>query len=34
MSRQQRRRVERQIRKLIEADGDNCSICRAPFQAE
>jgi hypothetical protein len=32
MSRQQRRRAETQIRKLIETDGDNCSICRAPFQ--
>jgi hypothetical protein len=32
MSRQHRRRVERQIRKLIETDGDNCSICRSPFR--
>jgi hypothetical protein len=32
MKRQQRRRVEARIGKLIETDGDNCSICRAPFQ--
>jgi hypothetical protein len=31
LSRQQRRRLERDIRKHIEKDGDHCSVCRAPF---
>ena len=30
--RQQRRRFERQLRKLIRAKGDNCSLCDAEFQ--
>jgi hypothetical protein len=32
VTRQQRRHVERELVKLIETDGDNCSICRTPFQ--
>jgi len=32
MSRQQRRQFERQLRKLIRAGGDNCSLCGAEFQ--
>ena len=32
MSRQQRRQFERQLRKLIKAAGDNCSLCGAEFQ--
>jgi len=30
-SRQQRRRFERELRKLLKRDGDYCSICRKPF---
>lgn len=32
MTRQQRRRAEREIQKYIERDGDRCSICRAAFK--
>jgi hypothetical protein len=31
-TRQQRRQFERQLRKLIRAAGDNCSLCGAEFQ--
>src|ERR1700743_2996266 len=27
-----RRRVERQIQAIMERDGDNCSLCRKPFE--
>jgi hypothetical protein len=32
VNRQQRRLFERQLRKLIRAEGDNCSVCGAEFQ--
>jgi hypothetical protein len=32
MNRAERRRIDREIKKVIQSDGDNCNICRRPFQ--